>query len=68
MKLSEKLLQVRKSKNLSQTDVAKEVGVTRQSISSYERGNSTPDAIQFIKLAKAFNMTLDELAKDVEVK
>lgn len=36
MKLSEKLLQVRKSKNLSQTDVAKEVGVTRQSISSYE--------------------------------
>lgn len=67
MKLSDKLLQIRKFKNLNKIDIAKEVGVTRQLISSYGRDNLTPDVIQFIKLAKVFNISMNELVKDVEV-
>lgn len=42
------------------------VGVTRQTISSWENGKSVPDINQSVKLAKAFKITLDELIKEEE--
>lgn len=68
MKLSDKLLKLRLDNNLSQTDVAKEVNTSRQSISNYERGLSVPDAYMIMKLAKVFKVSMNELYKDVEVK
>lgn len=68
MKLNEKLLKLRINNNLSQTDVAKVVGTTRQTISNYERGISVPDAYQIFNLAKVFNISMDELYKDIKMK
>lgn len=68
MKLNEKLFKLRLDNKLSQSDVAKVVGTTRQSISNYERGTSVPDANQLMKLAKAFNISVEELFKDVKEK
>lgn len=68
MKLNEKLLKLRLDNKLSQSDVAKVVGTTRQSISNYERGFSIPDAYMIMKLAKTFKVSMNEMYKDVDVK
>lgn len=46
-----KLRDARKAKRLSQGDLGECVGVTRQSISAYERGEKTPDPDTFTRLA-----------------
>lgn len=66
MKLSDKLLKLRLNNNLSQTEVAKAVGTTRQTISNYERGISIPDAYQIMNLAKVFNISMNELYKNIK--
>lgn len=64
MTLGEKIYELRTQHNLSQGDLANELNVSRQSISKWENGNSTPDLEKIIKLAEIFNISLDELIKN----
>ncbi len=66
MALGEKIYKLRTQHNLSQGDLANELNVSRQSISKWENGNSTPDLEKIIKLADIFNVSLDELIKNEE--
>ncbi len=66
MTLGEKIYELRTQHNLSQGDLANELNVSRQSISKWENGNSTPDLEKIIKLAEIFNVSLDELIKNEE--
>lgn len=66
MTLGEKIYELRTQHNLSQGDLANELNVSRQSISKWENGNSTPDLDKIIKLAEIFNVSLDELIKNEE--
>ncbi len=66
MTLGEKIYKLRTQHNLSQGDLANELNVSRQSISKWENGNSTPDLDKIIKLAEIFNISLDELIKNEE--
>ena len=66
MTLGEKIYELRTQHNLSQGDLANELNVSRQSISKWENGNSTPDLEKIIKLAEIFNVSLDELIKNGE--
>lgn len=68
MKLSKKLAKLRKRKKLNQLYVANQLGVARQTISNWETGVSVPDAYQLMQLAKVFNVSIEEIMKDVEVK
>lgn len=52
-------------KGLSQEALGKAVGVTRQTISSWEKGETTPTADHLFKLADVFGVSTDEL-KEVE--
>lgn len=45
MKVSEKLLNIRKEKALSQSEVAEKLGISRQTLSKWENGKSCPDAM-----------------------
>lgn len=47
-----KLQRARKAKALTQTDLAKEVGLTRQAVSAYEQGAKVPEADKLIEIAK----------------
>ena len=58
--------ELRTQHNLSQGDLANELNVSRQSISKWENGNSTPDLEKIVKLAEIFNVSLDELIKNEE--
>ena len=56
-----KLKAARASLDLSQDDLAKICGVSRQTISSIEKGDYNPTINLCIKICKALNRTLDEL-------
>lgn len=66
MTLGEKIYELRTQHNLSQGDLANDLNVSRQSISKWENGNSTPDLEKIVKLAEIFNVSLDELIKNEE--
>lgn len=51
----------RKQKNWSQTDLAKESGVSREMIGKYERGDAAPSIDAAKKIADALEVTLDYL-------
>lgn len=52
---------LREQNNMSQEELAKAIGVTRLSISNYERGTRTPDVIILNKLADTLSVTSDYL-------
>lgn len=67
MKFNEKLISIRKMKGLSQEELGMELQVSRQTISKWESGQSYPDFQRLVILSDYFDMTLDELVKDIDV-
>ncbi len=61
MNLGEKLFELRKSKNLTQDDVAEKLDVTRQTVSKWETNQSTPDFDKIAPLCKLYEITPNEL-------
>ena len=61
MKIGKNLLNARKKSGLTQEEVAKKLGVSRQTISNWELDETLPDIFQSKKLAKLYNLSLDEL-------
>ena len=59
--INEKLKQARIAKALSQGDLAKLVGVSRQTINMIENDDYNPSLALCIKICKVLNKTLDEL-------
>ena len=60
---SKNLIQLRKKYNYSQEQLAEMTGVTRQAVSKWESGMSTPDIEKIILLADIFDMSIDELLR-----
>ncbi|GLV63732.1 hypothetical protein Bmyc01_24020 [Bacillus mycoides] len=63
MSIGEQLKKLRESKRLSQEDVAKKIGVTRQAVCKWENDKRYPDIDNLILLSEIYNVTLDELIK-----
>lgn len=63
LNVGEKLLELRKQKGLSQEEVADQVGVTRQTVSKWEVGESKPDFDKIIPLCELFSITTEELLR-----
>lgn len=61
MNLGNKILQLRKKNGLSQEQLGEVVDVTRQTISNWELGETTPNPEQLKRLSKAFNVSIDEI-------
>ena len=61
MSLGSSLYHARKKSGLSQENVAEKLGVSRQTISKWETGETLPDIRQSKGLATLYHMTLDEL-------
>lgn len=62
--LSEKLYACRRKSGLSQEQLAERIGVTRQAISKWELGTSTPELENLLALCDCFGITLDELTRE----
>ena len=67
IKTADRLQALRKSHGLSQDTLAEKLGISRQAISKWERGESSPDTDNLIALANLYQITLDELINGEEV-
>ena len=57
------LVQLRKLNHMSQEDLAEKIGVSRQTLSKWETGESLPDIEKCKQLAELFGVTLDDLVR-----
>ncbi|MDD6395613.1 MAG: helix-turn-helix domain-containing protein [Acutalibacteraceae bacterium] len=64
MAFHKNLYQLRKSSGLSQEELAEKLNVSRQTISKWELGESSPDMEKLIILSDFFQISLDELVLD----
>ena len=53
--------QLRKERNIRQEELAKVLGVSRQTISSLENGRYNPSILLAYKIAKFFDMTIEDV-------
>ncbi|HRX41539.1 MAG TPA: helix-turn-helix transcriptional regulator [Clostridia bacterium] len=62
MKLSNKLRELRFKKNeMSQQELADLIGVSRMTIYSMEKGKYVPSTVLALKIARVFNVTVEEI-------
>ena len=64
MKFHEKLIKLRKSKGLSQEELAEMLDVSRQAISRWELESTLPDVPNLLKISEIFGVTTDYLVHD----
>ena len=64
MNVSEKIRTLRKSKGMSQEELAGQVNISRQAVSRWENGTALPDADNIVQLSKLFGVTTDYLLMD----
>lgn len=61
MEFKDRLVQLRKSTNLLQTDMAKKIGVARATYGAYEQGTRQPDFETLQRIAQFFEVSTDFL-------
>ena len=64
MKISKKIMELRKRNNLSQESFAELLNVSRQTVSNWENDKCYPDIETLIIISKKYNLSLDELLRD----
>lgn len=68
MGFGENLARSRKKSGLSQEEVAAKLGISRQTVSKWELGETLPDIQQAKKLSTLYHVTLDDLVElDLQV-
>lgn len=66
MSISEKIQQLRKSRGLSQEQLAEKLDISRQAVSKWESGTSTPDIEKIVLMSELFEVSTDYLIKGEE--
>ena len=64
MKFHDKLIKLRKSKGISQEELAEMMDVSRQAISRWEMGSTLPDVPNLLKISELFDVSADYLIRD----
>lgn len=62
MSIGERITELRKVKEISQVELAKMLGVSRQAVSKWETDQSSPDTIRLIRLAELLDTEVEYLA------
>ena len=61
IEIANRLVNMRKSHNLSQEALAEKLGISRQAVSKWERAEASPDTDNLILLARLYGVSLDDL-------
>ena len=59
--MKNRIEEIRKQRDITQDEFAKQMGVSRQTISSLENGRYNPSILLAYKIAKYFNMAIEEV-------
>ena len=63
--LGERLRELRRSKSLTQAQLAEKIGVGKTTITGYEQNNREPNVLNIIKIAQALDVSCGELIGDM---
>ncbi len=66
-KIGKKICSLRKEHNMTQVELADQLGISYQAVSNWERGNSMPDIGKLPELADIFNISIDALIGEKSV-
>lgn len=66
MNIADRIQNLRKSKGISQEELADKIGVSRQAVSKWESEQSMPDIEKIILMSDFFEVTTDYLLKGIE--
>ncbi len=66
--ISQNLIELRKSRNLKQSELSEAIGYSDKTISRWENGTSTPDIGTIVRLAEFYEITVEDLLKENAVK
>jgi len=66
MTIADRIQSLRKSKGMSQEELADAVGVSRQAVSKWESEQATPDLDKVVIMSDVFEVTTDYLLKGIE--
>ena len=66
MTIADRIQNLRKTRGISQEELADRIGVSRQAVSKWESQQSTPDVEKIILLSEYFGVTTDYLLKGIE--
>lgn len=61
IKTADRLIELRKAHGFSQEALSEKLGVSRQAVSKWERGESSPDTDNLIALSQIYKITLDDI-------
>lgn len=61
MTLGDKIIELRKKKNLTQEQLSERLGISRQTLSNWEKDMTKPDIEQAVEIARYFKISLDDL-------
>ena len=67
MNIAHRIQNLRKSKGISQEELADKIGVSRQAVSKWESEQSSPDIEKIILLSNYFEVTTDYLLKGIDL-
>lgn len=62
MTIGQRITMLRKERNISQAELAKRLDVSRQAVSKWEQGQSSPDTAKLIQLAEILGTEVEYLA------
>lgn len=65
MSIGERIIELRKERNVSQVDLSKQLSVSRQAVSKWENDQATPDTLKLIRLAEVLDTDVEYLATGV---
>ena len=66
MSVGERIIDLRKARDLSQGQLATLMGVSRQAISKWENDQTTPDTLNLIRLSEVLDSDIEYIATGVE--
>jgi len=66
MNVADRIQNLRKTKGISQEELADEIGVSRQAVSKWESEQSLPDIDKIIIMSEFFDVTTDYILKGIE--
>jgi len=59
--IADRIKSLREQQNMTQSDLAKQLGITRSSVNAWEMGISVPSTQYIVELAYIFNVSTDYL-------
>ena len=66
MSVGERIIDLRKARDLSQGQLATLMGISRQAVSKWENDQTTPDTLNLIRLSEVLDSDIEYIATGVE--